>query len=109
MRQRAMPTYLKSHPSKGRRRPDTRSLDSPSHSLGTALGMTEYRSGLHLRGLAHYNRLVLTDRIEFQPERDNEIFSAIAAVPAVFLLCGEDASSEPYVSKTANLRRRLQR
>jgi excinuclease UvrABC nuclease subunit len=52
---------------------------------------------------------VLTDHIEFQPERDNGIFSAVAAAPAVFLLRGEDASSEPYVSKTANLRRRLQR
>jgi excinuclease UvrABC nuclease subunit len=52
---------------------------------------------------------VLTERIEFQPERDSDIFSAVAAVPAVFLLRGEDANSEPYVSKTANLRRRLQR
>jgi excinuclease ABC subunit C len=52
---------------------------------------------------------VLTERIEFRPERDAEIFSAMAASPAVFLLRGEDASSEPYVSKTANLRRRLQR
>jgi excinuclease ABC subunit C len=52
---------------------------------------------------------VLTERIEFRPESDAEIFSAIAAAPAVFLLRGEDANSEPYVSKTANLRRRLQR
>jgi excinuclease ABC subunit C len=52
---------------------------------------------------------VLTERIEFHPERDSDIFSAVAAVPAVFLLRGEDANSEPYVSKTANLRRRLQR
>jgi excinuclease ABC subunit C len=52
---------------------------------------------------------VLTERIEFRPDRDAEIFSAVAAAPAVFLLRGEDASSEPYVSKTANLRRRLQR
>jgi excinuclease UvrABC nuclease subunit len=52
---------------------------------------------------------VLTERIEFQPERDSDIFSAVAAAPAVFLLRGEDANSEPYVSKTANLRRRLQR
>jgi excinuclease ABC subunit C len=52
---------------------------------------------------------VLTERLEFRPERDAEIFSAIAAAPAVFLLRGEDANSEPYVSKTANLRRRLQR
>ena len=31
------------------------------------------------------------------------------ATPAVFLLRGENAAAEPYVSKTANLRRRLQR
>jgi len=52
---------------------------------------------------------VLTERIEFRPEADVEIFSAVAAAPAVFLLRGADANSEPYVSKTANLRRRLQR
>jgi excinuclease ABC subunit C len=52
---------------------------------------------------------VLTDRLEFAPERDAEIFSAVPASPAVFLLRGEDAQAEPYVSKTANLRRRLQR
>jgi excinuclease ABC subunit C len=52
---------------------------------------------------------VLTERIEFRPEADAEVFSAAAAAPAVFLLRGEDANSEPYVSKTANLRRRLQR
>jgi excinuclease ABC subunit C len=52
---------------------------------------------------------VLTERLQFRPEADAEVFSAVAAAPAVFLLRGEDASSEPYVSKTANLRRRLQR
>jgi excinuclease ABC subunit C len=52
---------------------------------------------------------VLTERLEFTPERDAEIFSAVPSAPAVFLLRGEDAHSEPYVSKTANLRRRLQR
>jgi excinuclease ABC subunit C len=52
---------------------------------------------------------VLTERLEFAPERDAEIFSAVAAAPAVFLLRGDDAHAEPYVSKTANLRRRLQR
>jgi excinuclease ABC subunit C len=52
---------------------------------------------------------VLTERIEFRPEADAEVFSAVAAAPAVFLLRGEDPTSEPYVSKTANLRRRLQR
>jgi excinuclease UvrABC nuclease subunit len=52
---------------------------------------------------------VLTDRIEFTPNRDADIFSSVSAGPAVFLLRGEGATAEPYVSKTANLRRRLQR
>jgi excinuclease UvrABC nuclease subunit len=52
---------------------------------------------------------VLTDRIEFTPDQDADIFSSVPAGPAVFLLRGEDATAEPYVSKTANLRRRLQR
>jgi excinuclease ABC subunit C len=52
---------------------------------------------------------VLTDRLEFAPERDAEIFSAVPAAPAVFLLRGDEALAQPYVSKTANLRRRLQR
>ena len=52
---------------------------------------------------------VLTDRLEFGPERDAEVFTAAPAAPAVFLLRGEDPKAEPYVSKTANLRRRLQR
>ena len=47
--------------------------------------------------------------MDFQPERDREIFAAVPAAPAVFLLRGTDPASEPYVSKTANLRRRLQR
>src|SRR3954469_24568819 len=53
--------------------------------------------------------MVLTERIEFRAERDAEVFASVAAGPAVFALRGEDAQAEPYVSKTANLRRRLQR
>ncbi len=52
---------------------------------------------------------MLTERLEFSPACDAEVFSAVPAAPAVFLLRGEDARAEPYVSKTANLRRRLQR
>jgi len=52
---------------------------------------------------------VLTERLEFASERDAEVFAIAPAAPAVFLLRGEDAQGEPYVSKTANLRRRLQR
>jgi excinuclease UvrABC nuclease subunit len=46
--------------------------------------------------------------IEFSPERDAAIFEALPAKPAVFTLRGEEGS-EPYVSKTADLRRRLKR
>ena len=52
---------------------------------------------------------MLSETFEFAPERDAEIFAAAPAAPAVFLLRGANASAEPYVSKTANLRRRLQR
>jgi excinuclease ABC subunit C len=52
---------------------------------------------------------VLTDRIQFTSERDADIFASVPAKSAVFLLRGEDSTAEPYVSKTANLRRRLQR
>ena len=52
---------------------------------------------------------MLTERLEFTPERDSQLFSAVPAGPAVFLLRGDDPQGEPYVSKTANLRRRLVR
>ena len=52
---------------------------------------------------------MLTERLEFTPEHDAELFAAVPASPAVFLLQGKDQGAEPYVSKTANLRRRLQR
>ena len=46
-------------------------------------------------------------RLTFDPTNDAEFFAAVPAKPAVFLLRGE--SGEPYVTKTSNLRRRLQR
>jgi len=52
---------------------------------------------------------VLTERLEFAPEHDTEVFATVPSAPAVFLLRGADQQAEPYVSKTANLRRRLQR
>ncbi|MGI9101123.1 MAG: UvrB/UvrC motif-containing protein [Terriglobales bacterium] len=47
--------------------------------------------------------------MEFRPEGDAAVFAAVPAAPAVFLLRGHDPQAEPYVSKTANLRRRLLR
>ena len=52
---------------------------------------------------------MLTHCVEFVPAGDVELWATIPVVPAVFLLRGDDPQSEPYVSKTANLRRRLQR
>jgi len=52
---------------------------------------------------------VLTSQLEFDPARDAELFAAVPAAPVVFLLRADDPQSEPYVSKTANFRRRLQR
>jgi excinuclease ABC subunit C len=51
---------------------------------------------------------VLSQAIEFAPDRDSELFSAAPASSAVFVLRGEQGT-EPYVGKTSNLRRRLQR
>jgi excinuclease UvrABC nuclease subunit len=52
--------------------------------------------------------LVLIHQLEFQPALDADAFAAVPASAAVFLLRGAE-QSEPYVTKTANLRRRLQR
>jgi excinuclease UvrABC nuclease subunit len=52
---------------------------------------------------------VPTQSIPFSPDHRPEFFAQFPAAPAVFLLRGTDASAEPYVGKTTNLRRRLQR
>jgi len=52
---------------------------------------------------------VLSERLDFTPDRDCELFSAVPAAPAVFLLRSADPAAEPYISKTANLHRRLER
>lgn len=52
---------------------------------------------------------MLSHALEFSPERDAELFAAIPAAPAVFLLRAEHPAGEPYVSKTANLKRRVLR
>ncbi|HEY3928543.1 MAG TPA: UvrB/UvrC motif-containing protein [Candidatus Koribacter sp.] len=46
--------------------------------------------------------------LPFDPALDRDFFAAVPARPAVFLLRGPEAS-EPYVSKTSNLRRRMTR
>ena len=78
-------------------------------SSRTEQGEVRSEPGCNLTSEIPYNRFVYKEQIEFRPERDAEIFSAAPSCPAVFLLRGDDPVSEPYVSKTANLRRRLQR
>jgi excinuclease UvrABC nuclease subunit len=56
-----------------------------------------------------YNSLVPSHCLEFVPEHDFQLFAAVPASAAVFLLRGAEEGGEPYVSKTSNLRRRLQR
>jgi len=52
---------------------------------------------------------VLTHSIPFSTDHPSDFFAQFAAAPAVFALRGADESAEPYVSKTANLRKRLLR
>ncbi len=53
--------------------------------------------------------LLLTHSIPFSPECAPDFFAQFPAASAVFLLRGADPAAEPYISKTANLRRRLLR
>lgn len=51
---------------------------------------------------------MLSQAIDFAPDRDSELFAGAPAGSAVFILRG-DEGTEPYVGKSSNLRRRLQR
>jgi len=51
----------------------------------------------------------LTHSIPFSPEHAPDFFAQIPAAPAVFALRGAQEGAEPYVGKTASLRRRMQR
>ncbi|HEX7287282.1 MAG TPA: excinuclease ABC subunit C [Candidatus Angelobacter sp.] len=52
---------------------------------------------------------MLTHSIPFSPEHAPDFFVQFPAGPAVFALRGAEENAEPYISKTASLRRRLQR
>ena len=52
---------------------------------------------------------MLAHSIPFSTDHAADFFAQFAAAPAVFALRGADESAEPYVSKTTNLRKRLQR
>lgn len=48
-------------------------------------------------------------RAEFLPESSDELLRSIPAAPGVFALRGADPASEPYLTRAADLRRRLRR
>ena len=53
--------------------------------------------------------LELESGLEFIPDRDAEFFSLLPAKPAVCLIRSREASAKPYLIRTADLRRRLER
>jgi len=53
--------------------------------------------------------LELDAGLEFIPDRDAEFFSLLPAKPAVCLIVSREEAAEPYLIRTADLRRRLQR
>ena len=48
-------------------------------------------------------------RIDFSPANSDALLRSIPAAPGVFSLRGEDPKSEPYITRAADLRRRLRR
>ncbi|MBZ5492720.1 MAG: excinuclease ABC subunit C [Acidobacteriia bacterium] len=52
---------------------------------------------------------MLAHSISFSANHAADFFAQFPAAPAVFALRGADQDAEPYVSKTTNLRKRLQR
>lgn len=53
--------------------------------------------------------LALDSDLEFAPDHDAEFFSLLPAKPAVCLIVSKKKAAEPYLIRTADLRRRLQR
>jgi hypothetical protein len=83
-----------------------RSLANRNRAAGWALRI--------LAAPAFYNLAVpgpfqFDHRIEFQPADSEALLRQVPAAPGVFALRGEDENSEPYLTRTADLRRRLRR
>jgi excinuclease ABC subunit C len=53
--------------------------------------------------------LELDSGLEFNPASDAEFFSLLPSKPGVCLILAQQANAEPYLIRTADLRRRLQR
>ena len=53
--------------------------------------------------------LELDSSLEFDPARDSDFFAALPPFPAVCLIAPHEENAEPYLIRTQDLRRRLQR
>lgn len=53
--------------------------------------------------------MILAHSIPFDPAHDADAFAQIPSAPGVFILRAADPAAEPYVSKSANLKRRIMR
>ncbi len=53
--------------------------------------------------------LELDSGLEFRPDHDAEFFSLLPAKAAVCLIASQEKAAEPYLIRTADLRRRMQR
>src|SRR5437879_1051454 len=47
--------------------------------------------------------------VPFEAEQAQEILRGVPAAPGVFALCGARKGDEPYLTRTADLRRRMRR
>ncbi len=52
---------------------------------------------------------MLTHSLPFSPQNDQEAFAQLPAHPGIFLLRAADSAAEPYLNKSADLRRRITR
>src|SRR5579871_2431284 len=52
---------------------------------------------------------MLSHTIPFSPDTDGAVFTQLPASPGVFCLFAKTPGTDPYVGRTADLRRRLQR
>ncbi len=58
---------------------------------------------------APFTTFQFAHRAEFLPESSDELLRSIPAAPGIFALRGADPAAEPYLTRAADLRRRLRR
>ncbi len=90
----------------------TRAYLSPRQARSGWRSLFYSSAGLLLHARKHsvdYNRSVLEHSLDIPGDALDTWLQALPARAAVFALFGAEQHSEPYISKTANLRRRMRR